>query len=408
MSDVKDIPFTGEASGWEELAGAAPYFTNALVDKRNVVRARPGITAWGQFPASPPSTGAVTMMVAFNGRLVYTTADGSVFAYNPDDQSVMSLSLSGGNTLVEGSLRPMAATSGTACIIVAGGLPQKVSAGFVASKLGGSPPEATGVVILTRRVVLSKPNSGEFDWSGVLDTGLETWDDALEFQEAEAKSDDLVTVSAATRELYLFGTETLETHAPDPDSTFAPTNAIEVGCIAPRGITRWHNLHAWIDDRKQIVLTDGHAFNDSSIVSRDIQNQLDGLTTLGDAFAFRVKLGPHDCLCWSLPTEGRLFALEMATKTWSQWYGWTTGRLGPWAPTSFYFWREQGLHLVGLANGTIAPPLLPGIHRPGRPDHVARALRVHRLRRGSGEGPPAGALPVSPGAGPPPRTRRWR
>lgn len=351
---VKDIPFTGEQSGLDELSGAAPYFTNALIDPANVIRARPGIVAWDDFPAAPPSFTAVTMMGAFNGRLIYTTEGGDVFAYNPDDHSVVSLSLAGGNALVEGSLRPTFATSGTVMVIVAGGLPQKITTAFVSSKLGGSPPAATGVAILTRRIVLSKLDSGEFDWSSPLETGAEVWDDTIEFAEAEARSDDLVTLSAATRELYAFGAETLECFSPDENMTFSPTSAIEVGCIAPRGVTRWHNLHAWLDDNKQIVLSDGHGFDDKSIISRDIQNQLDGLTTVADAAAFRMKLGAHDCLVWMLPTEGRTFAYEMQTKTWSQWYGWTAGRLGPWTPTSFYYWKEQGLHLVGLADGTIA------------------------------------------------------
>lgn len=354
MSDVKDIPFTGEKSGLDELSGASPYFTNALVDRANVIRARPGIAAWGDFPAAPPSTGAVTMMIAFQGRLVYTTADGQIFAFNPTDDSVASLSLDGGNSLLEGDMRPTAAATGTVLVIVAGGAPQKVSIAFVSSRLGGSPPSATGIAILTRRIVLSKPNSGEFDWSGVLETDAEVWDDALEFEEAEARNDNLVTLSSATRELYAFGEETVETFAPDQDATFSPTSAIEVGTGAARSVVRWNNMHAWVDDRRRIVMSDAHDFDDSSIISKDIQNQLEGLTVLDDAWGFRLQAGQHDCLGWVFPTEGRVFAVEMSTKTWSQWHGWTAGRLGPWKPTSFYYWREKGLYLVGLANGTIA------------------------------------------------------
>jgi hypothetical protein len=67
-----------------------------------------------------------------------------------------------------------------------------------------------------------------------------------------------------------------------------------------------------------------------------------------------MDLGPHDCLVYVFPTEGRVFAYDVSTKTWSQWYGWTAGRLGGWAPTAHYYWRAKNLHLVGLANGTIA------------------------------------------------------
>ncbi len=354
MSDVKDIPFTGEKSGFDELAGASPYFTNALVDKTNVIRARPGIATWFAFPSAPPSTRPVTMMASFSGRLVYATDDGAVFAFNPTDNSILSMSLAGGNSLIEGSMRPSWAASGTVMVIAAGGAPQKVTTGFVSAKLGGSPPDATSVTLLARRLVISKPDSGEFDWSAPLETGSETWDDALEFAEAEARPDNTVAVAAAMRELRVFGEETTEAFQPDDQMTFAPVSAIEVGCGAPRSVTLWFNQHAWLTDRRQIVLSDAHDFSDSSVISGDIQNTLETLTTVDDCWGARMRLGQYDCLLFAFPTEGRLFALEMGTRTWSQWYGWTGGRLGPWRPTSFYYWREQGLYLVGLANGTIA------------------------------------------------------
>ena len=78
MSEVKTIPFGGEQSGLDGFAGATPFFTNALMDKASVIRARPGLAAWSDFPAVPPSIRPVTMMQSFGDRLVYATDDGKL------------------------------------------------------------------------------------------------------------------------------------------------------------------------------------------------------------------------------------------------------------------------------------------------------------------------------------------
>lgn len=353
MSNVKDIPFNAEQSGLDELAGATPFFTNALVDKANVVRARPGITAWGDFPVDAPSTRPVTSMATFGDSLIYTTDDGRVFAWTGGH--VAQLSLGGGVDTIDGALRPVSASKGsTIFVLAAGGAPQKVTPGLVSDRLGGSPPNSNGVVIIARRIVFCAADTGVFFWSGVLDIDFEFYDTGIEFREAEARADNLVTLSAAARELYAFGEETVEAYMPDENETFSPVAAIEAGLGASRSVFRWHGLHAWLDDRRQFVLSDCHSFDENSIISSEIQNQVDKLATVADTWGFRLKLGPHDLLTWVMPTEGRVFAYDQTTKGWSQWYGWTAGRLGPWAPTSFFFWRERGLHLVGLANGQIA------------------------------------------------------
>lgn len=351
-AEIKPIPFGGLESGLDELAGATPSFTNAIIDRANVIRARPGIAALANFPARPPSTRPVTMIAAFGQQIIYVTDDGNIFAWKASGE-VVQLSHDA-NSRLDGNMVPTWAASGDLFVIVAGGAPQKISPALVSSRLGGNPPKATGVVILTRRIVLSQRDSGVFYWSGILPTGADFWDVGIEFREAEAKADNLVTLSAAARELYAFGTDTVEAYAPDETDTFSPTAALEVGLLAPRSVVRWYHQHAWLTDQQQLVMSDCHTFDDKSLISREIQNQLDGLAIVNDCWAFRMLLGQHDCLTWVFPTEGRLFAYDMTSESWSQWHGWNQGRVGPWRPTAAFYWREAGIYLVGLANGTLA------------------------------------------------------
>jgi hypothetical protein len=353
LPETKAIPFGGEQSGIDELAGANPAFVNALLDRGNVIRARPGIMALADFPAIPPSRRPVTMIASFGRRIIYTTNDGSVFAWRgPND--VVPLSFSDESRL-QHYMTPTWASSGeNIFVVVAGGVPQKISASLVSSRLGGDPPAATGVCILTRRIVLAQAGTGNFPWSGILEGGAEDWDLGMEFREAEAKADNLVTVSAAARELYAFGEETVEAYAPDENDTFSPTAALEVGLLAARSLVRWYHQHAWLSDQQQIVMSDCHTFDDDSLISRDIQNQLDQLNVTDDCWSFRMLLGQHDCLTWVFPTEGRVFAYDMTSKAWSQWHGMLGGRMGAWRPTAAYYWREAGIYLVGLPNGMLA------------------------------------------------------
>jgi hypothetical protein len=358
MPTVKDIPFQGEDSGFDELAGPAPYFTNALVDNANVIRARPGITVWSDFPAAPPSTRPVTMITSFGDKLIYTTDDGQLFAWTGAG-TVIALSAGGGDSLLDirGDVRPMrpvAVAKGSAIFVaIAGGVPQKLSPGLVSESLGGGAPEGSAVVYIARRLVISGAN-GLFYWSGILDADVEFWDTGIEFREAEASPDDLVTLSAASRYLCAFGTDSVEVYAPDENATFAPVAALEVGCGAARSVFRYYGQHAWLDDKRQFILSSCQSFTENDVISDDIQTQLENLTTTDDCWGFRMALSQHDCLTFVFPTEGRVFAFDVASKTWSQWYGWTAGRLGPWAPTAVYFWRARNMYLVGLANGTIA------------------------------------------------------
>jgi hypothetical protein len=354
--ETKDIPFTGQASGLDELSGAASKFQNVRRDVAGVVRSRPGVRAWPRFPADVPSTAPVTMVGVFDGKVIYVTEGGELFAWQGDGVPVMALSLGGGDTLLDGTMRPEMVTSGSVCVIVADGAPQKVSAGLLSQRLGGSPPSCFSAAIIARRLVLASAD-GIFYWSGILDIGVETWDTEVEFRAADAKQDPLVSLRASSRELWAWGTETLQVYSPEADSigfNFSPTSTLDVGNLAARSVINWRNLNAWLDDQHQFVISDGRAFDNANILSSPMMTAtIKGLGVVNDCWGFREQLGAHDCLVWVFPTEGRVFLYDMSSKAWGESTGYLAGRRSGWMPTAAFNWIEQKTHLVGSSDGRL-------------------------------------------------------
>lgn len=351
----------GLAGGIDELTGASPAFVNMLVegppgDGARAIRTRPGIQTWGSFPASFASTAPVSAIAELNGRVFYVTDDGagvrSVFALAGslvvDMTGVSSTLIDGAETVTMRAWRDFIFACG-------GGNVQRISYGMSSERLTGSPPQARDLCIIAQRLVLVSPDrSGLFYWSplpGEADTGS-TWDTLLDFREAEARPDALVGCKETSRELYMFGSETTQVFYPDPGEVFTPSPALEIGCASKRSVMRVDTQMAWLDDRKRIILSDGR---DVTILSdRGIGSTVKAITTTSDSWSFRCVIGAHDLLAWVFPTDGRTFAYDLVSQTWSEWRRYSAGRWQSWAPTAYLWSPTYQKHLVGMADGSIA------------------------------------------------------
>lgn len=346
----RSLSFDGQQSGWSELAGANPMFINCVAQSPAGVRSRPGIRAWSKWPASVPSTTAVVAMAPFAGGLVYVTADRNVFAYY--NGAVIQLS-SAADQQIDGSLRPNIAITRSFCLIVGGGAVQKVTTGFASSRLGGNPPQSADVSALTQYVVLLRNDeSGLFDWDTPGDGGIEDWEPDINFREAEARPDPLVACRDTSRELWMFGTKTVQIYTPDPDETFTPGPTIDEGTIARQSPIKHGQAMAWLADGKRILNSDSGSPTDLTDIG--MAADFKGLRVVDDCWGFRCVIGNMDFLVWVFPTAGRTFAFEAKKGVWSEWRSWRDGRWVAWIPQSYAYWEEESVHLVGLEDGSIA------------------------------------------------------
>lgn len=373
---VASIPLDrGQASGLDALTGAAQLSLNMLVvgppgqERTRAVRTRPGIKAWSAFPATFPSADPVVRMTSLAGHIIYVTDDGAgtrkVFGLT-NTGTIVDMSLIGASANVPGT-EPITMHPWRDFVFIAGGgVPQKVSAGFTSDPLGGGAPAALDLCVIAQRlVVVSNDRFGTIFWNTIPgEAGVETWDLDFDWREAEARPDPLVAANSTARELWAFGTESTQIFIPDGTEIFATANTLEYGCIAKRGVIRVGNMMAWLDENKQIVISNGASVEVLS--DRGISATIDEFETVSDCWAFRAKIGPFDLAAWVFPTVGRTFCWDMVSQTWSEWRRLDAyGQWQPWAPTSYL--KAWGAHLVGMPDGSIAQLALDAYSDLGDP-----------------------------------------
>jgi len=85
-------------------------------------------------------------------------------------------------------------------------------------------------------------------------------------------------------------------------------------------------------------------------MAKDIAN----LAVTSDCWGARIKFQTWDLLAWSFPTEKRTIYYDRVTQKWGEFRGTdANGEWIAWLPTSYLFWPDKNLHLVGLSDGTI-------------------------------------------------------
>lgn len=346
-----------QQSGDQELAGASPLAINVLVDGAGAVRRRPGLSAWDKFPTTVPHASQVDGLGQARGELYYVTADRTIFRLIPESGAVENCSTTGADSFLAGTGRPVLAETQFRIVIAGGAAPERVNVGtgVTAALLGGSPPNCSHVAAMSSRLFLDNQtggsaNIGHINFSGVGSAGNETFD-ALDFVSAEARPDSIISLRENTNELFAFGQTSLQVFSPDPTIVLAPGRTKNRGCLAGHSPIRQDEDFAWLDDKKQFVLSDGRA---DQVLSEPINATLDSIpvANLTDCWGFRYAEGQWDALVWALPTDGRTFCFSGG---WSQWQGWTEGQgFTAWPGKSHFYWSQQGVNLVGLSTGQIA------------------------------------------------------
>ena len=376
MSDEKPIPFAdGLASGLGELSGSSPLFVNMLVDPTGSMTIRPGIRAWSAFPSSSPVNNSPVIGIfpwhnQVGDYIVFVTADRYIWAWiGPGN--VIALSSSGdATTRLDGSGRPIFTYDSTRVAIAGGGAPQQWTGGGLSSRLApgqtmpdGSPLALTHIGYNAQRFVgCDNSFSGYFQWTDPGPPAHSTWPIVGPyFQEAEAWPDPAVALFTTTNEVFVFGTETTQVYLPDPTTAFSAAMTVQAGVGATYSVIPVTEIgaFAWLDDKHRFGLSDGRSYNVISTPAIDNDITQPGFV-VSDCWAARIRLGVWDLLLWVFPTQGRGFCYDRTTSKWMGEFRTidASGNWLAWAPTSYAYVPgaspQQNVHLVGLANGTIA------------------------------------------------------
>ena len=215
-------------------------------------------------------------------------------------------------------------------------------------------PGAIGVGFLDGYFVFNQPNSQKF-WVTASYNGLSI--DALDFASAEGSPDDLVTLIVDHREVWLFGTTSVEVwyNAGLPDFPLARIEGAfnEIGCQAPYSVAKLDNALFWLgrDARGNGIVYRSKGYTGQRISTHAVEWQIQQYTTLADAVAYTYQQDGHAFYVLNFPTANTTWVYDVSTEVWHERAGWENNQ----------FTRHRGQCQMNFADEIVIGDYVAGI-----------------------------------------------
>lgn len=351
------IPFAlPQESGYSELGGAQAFSANVMADKNGVITRRPGLVASSLYADVVDEEGLTALLVTSTDQVFAVGGGAALKSVYRLTGGLANLTPSGALKL-GGSGRPVIAETEAMLAMTAGLLPLKVLfSDLSVSALANAPAECTHIVAQNSRLIINDNSSKGLVWYsgqalGSSTDGHETWSGLnTGFFSHEARPDPMLALHENTNELFGFGSSSLQVWNPDAQTAYAPSATREYGTGARYSAIKREQSFYWLDQRKRFVVSDGRS---AEVISGPIQQTLNDLETVSDAWGFWFQEGVADCLVWVFPTARRCFAYQIG-RGWSEWFGmaganWGRMNLGCVAERPY-----GGKTLAGTLDGKVA------------------------------------------------------
>jgi len=147
--------------------------------------------------------------------------------------------------------------------------------------------------------------------------------DPSDFATAEGWPDEIVALVADNRELFIFGTETLEVwyNSGDTDNTFQRFQGgfKQHGCVAPFSPARFDNSVVWLsrNDRGDgLIATLGEGYQPRIISTPELNYQISTYKNLDQAFAYSYQHEGHEFYVITFPGNHATWAYDASTQQW--------------------------------------------------------------------------------------------
>ena len=187
---------------------------------------------------------------------------------------------------------------------------------------------AVTVAYLDGYFVFNQPDS-EVVWVTSLLDGTSV--DPLDFASVEASPDLMVALAAVHRELWMFGSNSIEVwyDAGNVDFPLAPIQGafIETGCVAPFSVAKLDNSVWWLgqDDRGQGMIFRSAGYAAKRISTHAVEWQIQQYLTLSDAVAYTYQQDGHSFYVLNFPTANTTWVYDVATGMWHERAGFVNG-----------------------------------------------------------------------------------
>ena len=190
-------------------------------------------------------------------------------------------------------------------------------------------PGAVTVGYLDGYFVFQEPNSDRF-WTSELLDGTQI--DPLSFASAEGMPDTLVSLFVDHREVWLFGTQSVEVWYDAALEGF-PLARIqgavnEFGCAATYSVAKMDNSLFWLgaDARGHGVVFRANGYAGQRISTHAVEFAIQSYATMSDAIAFTYQQDGHSFYVLTFPSAQATWVYDAATGAWHERAGFANGQ----------------------------------------------------------------------------------
>jgi hypothetical protein len=182
-------------------------------------------------------------------------------------------------------------------------------------------PGAVTVAYLDGYFVFNQPNS-QFIWVSQLLDGTSV--DPLDFASAEGSPDGVVGLIADHRELWVFGTDSVEVWYNSGAADF-PLQRIqgafnEIGCVSAYTIAKMDNGLFWLgtDARGQGIVYRANGYTGVRISTHAIEYAIAQYGNISDAIAYTYQQEGHAFYVLTFPSGNATWVYDVATQAWHE------------------------------------------------------------------------------------------
>ena len=189
-------------------------------------------------------------------------------------------------------------------------------------------PGAVTVSYLDGYFIFNPPNSQKFYLTELLDG---TAVDPLDFASAEGSSDGLVALIVDHRELWLFGTDSVEVwyDAGLSDFPFVRIQGAfnELGCAAPYSVAKLDNGLFWLgsDARGKGIVYRAEGYTGKRMSTHAIEWQIQQYGDISDAIGYTYQQDGHAFYVLIFPSANATWVFDVATQAWHERAGFVNG-----------------------------------------------------------------------------------
>ena len=189
-------------------------------------------------------------------------------------------------------------------------------------------PGAGTVGYLDGYFVFNQPNSQKI-WITQLLDGASI--DPLDFASAEGSPDGVVGIIVDHREVWVYGTSTVEVWYDSGASDF-PLQRIqgafnEIGCAAAYSIAKMDNGLFWLgaDARGQGIVYRANGYTGQRISTHAVEWHIQQYGNISDAIGYTYQQDGHSFYVLTFPSANKTWVYDVATNAWHERAGWVNG-----------------------------------------------------------------------------------